>query len=378
VVKRVLRAAIWSGLAILLIFGVAEGILWVTAPVPKSVGYTVELDNEIPGVKPKVAFEIDERFLRKWRSSNKGERTIRIVCLGGSATAGMLQNDKEAWWGQLGTLLEQHFPDTRFEVSALVRESTGILYGAKWARQHLAATGCDILIAVYGVDDILLKPETYTYQRDQVESVKLGGYERGRVKQFLVDVSQICRRISHSRQRRSLAQKLGRWRERNFYAKALARDRAIYSQLPIKYEFARLIGQDPAREYVDGLGSLAATAQANNAVFLAVGEPTLHSGVMGPAEELLVHRWFVADPKAGEKGVFRMDSGRIELELGRYFSAAQEACKSLGVPFVNTQRQFPPNAIIFVDDVQFTDDGAVGFARLLEPKVKALVEGRLK
>ena len=234
------------------------------------------------------------------------------------------------------------------------------MYGAKWARQHLAATGCDILIAVYGLDDILLKPETYTYQRDQLESVKLGGYERGRVKQFLVDVSQICRRISHSRQRRSLAQNLGRWRERNFYAKALARERAIYSQLPIKYEFARLIGQDPAREYVDGLSSLAATAQANNAVFLAVGEPTLHSGVMGPAEERLVHRWFVADPKAGEKGVFRMDSGRIELELGRYFSAAQEACQSLGVPFVNTQRQFPPNAIIFVDDVQFTDDGAVG------------------
>ena len=106
-VKRVLRIALWTGLAILLILGVAEGILWVTAPVPKSVGYTVELDNEIPGVKPKVAFEIDERFLRKWGSSNKGERTIRIVCLGGSATAGMLQNDKETWWGQLGTLARE-------------------------------------------------------------------------------------------------------------------------------------------------------------------------------------------------------------------------------------------------------------------------------
>jgi hypothetical protein len=377
-VKPVFRILLWTGLVVLVVLGVTEGILWLTAPVPKSVGYTVDLDNEIPGVKAKVSFDINERFLRTWRSGEQGGRTVRVVCLGGSATAAPLQNNKDAWWAQLGAMLEQQFPDARFEVSALMREGLGVLYGAKWAQEHLAATQCDILIAVYGLDDILLHPDNYTYQAAKLDSVKLGGRDRGPVRQFLINTSQICRRISNGRQRRALAQNLGRWRERNFYAKGLARERAVYAQLPIRYEIGRTKGRDPVVEYVDGLKSLAASAKANNALFLAVGEPTLHSGVMGPEEELLVHRWFTADPSALPKGVFRLDSGRIDIELGRYFSEAEKACQALGVPFYNPQRKVTRTSIHFVDDVHVTDEGAAGFAHLLLPLVKPLVETRLK
>ena len=134
----------------------------------------------------------------------------------------------------------------------------------------------------------------------------------------------------------------------------------------------------PAVEYVDGLKSLAESAKAIDAAFLVVGEPTLHSGLLGPAEERLVHRWYQADPAAGNKGVFRLDSGRVEIELGRYFSEAKKVCQSLGVPFVDPQRKIPPVSHFFVDDVLLTDEGATGVARLLFPSVKPLVEARLK
>jgi hypothetical protein len=42
----------------------------------------------------------------------------------------------------------RNLPDAQMKVSALVREGAGILNGAKWCQEHLAATHCDVLIAI--------------------------------------------------------------------------------------------------------------------------------------------------------------------------------------------------------------------------------------
>jgi hypothetical protein len=377
-VKLVTRLVLWLALAGAALIGLVEGAMWLAAPAPKTIGYRVELNNEIPGLKPKVAFAINEKYLRSWESAAGSGPTVHLVCLGGSATVGMLQDDADTWWGQLGALLQKEFPNARIKVSALTREAVGILYGAKWAKGRLDQVDCDVLVAMYGLDDILLHPETYAYNPGKFETIKLGGRERGALKQFLLDYSQVCRRISNGRARRGLAANLGRLREPNYYAKALARERTIYPQLPIKYELARTEGHDPLAEFVEGIDSLASTARACGASFVMIAEPTLHSGLMGPAEEQLIHRWYIAEPDAGPRGVYRIDSGRIEIELDRYFAAAAKRCQELGVSFITTRRKLPADSVHFVDDVLLSDQGAASLAGLLLPSFKPLVQARLQ
>jgi hypothetical protein len=375
-VKPVTRIVLWTALAGAALVALVEGALWLAAPAPKAIKYRVELNNEIPGLKPKVGFGIDEKYLRTWESDGSGP-VVHVVCLGGSATVGMLQENGDTWWGRLGALLQKEFPNARIKVSALTREAVGILYGAKWAKERLSLVDCDVLVAMYGFDDILLHPEGYTYNPAKIHGIKLGGRERGPVKQFLLDYSQVCRRISNGRARRGLAANLGRLRETNYYAKALARERTIYPQLPIKYELERSEGHDPLREFIDGIESLASTARACKSSFVVIAEPTLHSGLMGPAEEQLIHRWFIAEPDAGPKGVYRIDSGRIEIELDRYFSEAVRKCQELGVPFIATKRKIPADTVHFVDDVLLSDEGAASLAGFLLPSLKPLVQARL-
>ncbi|TXJ06060.1 MAG: hypothetical protein E6Q29_11895, partial [Alicycliphilus sp.] len=162
---------------------------------------------------------------------------------------------------------------------------------------------------------------------------------------------------------RALMSRLGPLGERNAYAQRLAQLRQVYAQLPLAYEVERPEGRDPLAEYLDGIRALHTLCQKKGASLAVVGEPTLHRGLMDGGADRMVHRWFILHPAKGDAGVVRLDSGWIELELSRYFSAAEKLCGSLGVPFTDPTRKLPANPLVFVDDVMLTNSGATTLAK---------------
>ena len=107
-------------------------------PAPKRLSQEFEFENQLPGLKEKSSFKLDERFLRTWKpdEASTGDE-FHIVCLGGTATGALLQNAPDTWWGRLAGELQRQFPKAAVRVSALTADGRGVLYGAKWARQNL-------------------------------------------------------------------------------------------------------------------------------------------------------------------------------------------------------------------------------------------------
>lgn len=378
--KKLLRFVIWAGVAVAVLVGLVEAALWLLAPVGKRVSQRWEFDNQLPGLKERVSFTVESRSLRSWQAtgSEGSGREIRILVLGGGATMAALQNDEDAWWGRLGALLREEWPDARIQVHALLREYCTILQAAKWAEQNMESVKPDVVVAAFGFEDVLSQKGDYSYSPDRLASLSLETARRNPVKEFLVDSSQLCRRHVNRGQKRALMSKLGPLGERNAYAQRLARLRQVYAQLPLAYEVERPEGRDPMQEYLDGIRALHALCQQQSASLAVVGEPTLHRGLMDGGAERLVHRWFMLNPARGDSGVVRLDSGWIELELSRYFTAAEKLCGSLGVPFTDPTRKLPANPLVFVDDVMLTDSGATTLAKSVLPLVKPLVEKRME
>jgi hypothetical protein len=354
--------------------------MWVFFRVPKRISQEFEFENRLPGLKEKVTFSIDERLLRTWRPGEVGNADgFHIVCLGGTATGAILQNAPDTWWGQLGSELQHRFPQSALRVSALAVDSGGVLYGARWARQNLPELKPDLVIAMYGFDDIMLQPGDYVYDPKRIETIPLPGRSRGVVKDFLLGSSQICRRISNARQRYAMAERMRTQREPNFYAKHIQQQRSIHPYVQdVVYEIKREPGRDPIVEYLDGLKWLSEACGQSGAKLCFVGEPSLNTGLMGEVEERMVHRKWRRDSTQTMKSIARVDPGGIELELNRYQREAEKFCQQNGIPFINLHKTLTPSRENFVDDVILTDAGAVAAARLLFPVVKPIVEAQQK
>jgi len=381
-VKQLLRFGIWAGVAVAVLVGLVEAALWLFAPVGTRVSHRFEFDNELPGLKERVSFVVDGKSLRSWKSGGPDAggagREVNILVLGGGASVALLQNDEDTWWGQLGAALQQEFPTARFRVSALFRDNCSALEGAKWAEVNLAQTKPDVVIALFGFEDVVGHDGTYTYAPGRLATVALETNPRSPFKQFLVQSSQICRRIVNRGQTRGLTATLGPLGARNAYARRLAEQRQIYASLPLAYEVDRPEGRDPVAEYLDGLRALASTCQQHGAALAVIGEPTVHRGLMDGGAERLVHRWFILDPAKGNAGVVRLDSGWLELQLSRYYAAAEKLCGPLQVPFLDPTRKMPAHPAVFMDDLMLTDAGARTLAQLVLPAVTPLVEARLQ
>jgi len=380
--QPIFRFLLWTTVIGTVLLGLTEAALWGLAPVGKRVSQRWEFDNQLPGLKERVSFTVDSRSLRSWRPKPPATapdtgREITVLVLGGGGTMATLQNNEDAWWGRLATLLQEETPPARIQVHALLREYCTILQAAKWTEQHIESLKPDVIIAAFGFEDVLSRPGDYTYSPDTLASLSLESKQRHPAAEFLIETSQLCRRYVNRGQKRALMAQLGPLSERNAYAQRLAQLRQIHAQLPLAYEVPRPEGRDPLPEYLDGIRALHSLSQNHGASLVVVGEPTLRRGLMDGGAEQLVHRWFMLDPAKDDAGAVRLDSGWIELELSRYFTAAETLCQTLGVPFTDPTRKLPANPLVFVDDLMLTDSGATALARAVLPLVRPLVETRV-
>lgn len=377
--KMLMRIVIWGAVAVVILLALTEAILWMTAPVGKRASLTYRFENEIPGLKEQTVFSTDENSLRTWNSPTQSGTPLHILCLGGAATSALLQNNEDTWWGQLGSLVQKEFPARQVKVSALLRDDAPLLATARWAHDKLPELKPDVVLVMGGFSDVLNQPANYRYDPQKISTPPPADGSTGGLKNFLLNISQLARRYSHSRQRSAHLKRLGPLGELNAYAKMLAQTQAIYAQLPLRYETEREEGQDPALEFIDALNVIATSSRGIGAGLVFIGEPTLQRGVLDNEEARLLHRWYSLDggPPTPES-VVRLDPGRVELEMGRYYASMEKLAQSLGVPCFNPERRIPASAGVFFDDTMFTDAGAAAFAQLLLPVVKPVVESPAK
>ena len=123
-VKLLTRILLWTGFTGAVLLILVEGIMWVFFPAPKRISQEFEFENQLPGLKGKASFTLDERFLRTWKPDDASTgKEIHIVCLGGMATSAVLQNAPDTWWGRLASELQRQYPKSAFRVSALSVEA---------------------------------------------------------------------------------------------------------------------------------------------------------------------------------------------------------------------------------------------------------------
>jgi hypothetical protein len=371
-VNKVTKFIFRSFIALIVLFGLVEAVLWLAAPVEPDPGSKLIFNNQIAGMKERVIFEMGPDHLRRdgWSAGSKADGAVRIVCIGGSQTAAVLQNAEDAWWGQLRRQLEAAHPNKKFEFGALGVDSRGVLYGAKWARMYLAGWRPDLVIAQYGIEDVLLQPESYEYD-DQKSSKIVIRRQRTGLKGFLVQWSQLCRRISLFRSQTKMKIRQKDYGKQNFYASILHNSRLVYRELDMAYTIPRPETADPIVEYKEGLSGIVSAARDAGAKVLFVGEPSLCSELSVQKERsLMMYAMRMKDP---EKPLMRPRAGWVEGEIIRYYREGWRYAKEVRVPFINLHTQVPQDGDHFINEMILTDLGAKKVAELLQPEVEKIL-----
>ena len=103
---KLLRNLLLAPLILLVLF---EAAGWIFFHFPVEPLRSVNLSNDIPGFKKNVRLITNEDNVRylDWTGGDKPAGVVRILCIGGMATHGMLQNAGDTWWGQLHSRLKQ-------------------------------------------------------------------------------------------------------------------------------------------------------------------------------------------------------------------------------------------------------------------------------
>jgi hypothetical protein len=368
-IPKLLLIALCSLAALVVI---VELVLHLALPVEPDLGTKIILNNQYSGVLHKINFEVGTDLLRRdgWKDGAKRSDAVRVVCIGGAATVGVMQNASETWWGRLRTQLKKAYPSRKFEFGALGVELRGSRFGAKWATEYLAEFKPDIVIVQYGVEDVLIHPESYEFDEFGMDQIAVRKERKG-LKKLLMGWSQIVRRYSRSRQEtsRKLQQKiLG---QTNYYAAGMQQTRARYRELDLVFSIPRDEGKDPIAEYLQSLRVIVGAARGAGARVLLTGEPSLCGEFIdASARNLLSIPVRVNDT---EKPQRKPEPAWVEKELYRYYTKAKEYANEARVPFVDLQGDVPQDASCFMTESMLTNKGAEKVADLLLPEVIKLL-----
>jgi len=355
---------------------VAEIILWSFFRAPVNPMLTMRMKNKIPGLKEVVTLHINgDQQLRSinWTAGPREPGTLRILCIGGSATVGQLQNAQDTWWGQLAVLIQEKMPGTKIEVGANAAGGMHALPTVKWATSFLDDWKPDIIISNLGASDVMTQPLQYKYDASAFSLLPSANRERSAIKQMLLKVSQLAKwsRVRNARSDAAhIEYQIG---SQDYFTDSFARARKELAKLPPIPNPFRLSDADPRNEYLDALKQLLDHAKGAGATLMLTGEPNLCHESMDEASEAL--RCTFMPKSAGEGNmVVRVDSAWVEREIRRYQEVAEKLAADNQLTFLDLNGEVPQNPAHFVTETIVTDEGARVMANLLLPKVLPIAQ----
>jgi lysophospholipase L1-like esterase len=354
--------------------------LWAAFRAPTERQMTLHLENKIPGLKPKVKIVVNpDQQLRvlNWVSGDRPLGSVRILCVGGFATHGQLQNAEDTWWGQLAKLLEEKLPNTKIEIGANGGTGFMSLLGGRWASTFAKDLQPDLIITNFGAGDVLMQPREYKYDPRAIDSAPQFKRELSGPKRLSLQFSQIARWLRARNTTREQAFFQDRLGADDFFADHFVQARAQFAKLnPIENPF-RLADADPKNEYLDGLKTINAVAKEVGAKLILTGEPCLCAELMTD-EATALRCTFMPKSAAESSLMMKLQSGWVQREIRRFQEAAEEYAQANQLTFVDLNGQVPQDAKHFVTELLLTDEGAKRAAELLLPKVLPVVQSMAK
>jgi hypothetical protein len=343
----------------------------VYRPLTPGLSATFHLQNA-HGVKGPSLYQINSMGARarEWGRDRRAE--YRVLCMGGSATES-LANDQSRTWT---SLLEQalgNWPDGR-------RTWVGNIGGSGWSTRH-HRTQARHLFEVYDPDAVVL----LTGVNDLSSRLKQGdaydpgypdtarGAEALRRQSFAISPGRFADEWSYDpwvkRTRLWLLLRKARHRvwarpeaEQDARGVHLSRWRAARASGTRLSELPSL--EAALDEYGRALREIVERARARGARILLASQPVLWKAGMSPEEEALL--WM------GGVGEFRTVPGSAYYEpaalargMDAYNQRLLQVCAESGAECLDLAAQVPPNLENFYDDCHLTDAGQVLVAGLV-------------
>lgn len=359
------------------LFALFELVCWIFAPFPVEPLHSLDLHNDIPGFKKDVRVIFDRgqvRFL-DWTAGDKPPGTVRILCVGGWATLGMLQNAEDTWWGRLHSMLKQQ--GLKVESAARGFERTGLIEIVSLIGPAVNRLKPDVIIVNSGFDDVIIHSTVYSYDKDKLAKMP-DPPRQSAVKEFLVKYSQAARFKrwwTTDGETAKMQNELGR---KDVYKRFFEEKRKQVHGLPRNAGISRADPNDPLYEYLDALAAMKDLAAKHGAALIITGEACLHDSVMGLTEEecLLAYISLSAPEANGNVAAARPDPGWVQNEMRRFSTAAEKFASDNQIPWIDLNVRVERSTDNFFSDVLLTDAGADAAAKLLLPVVQPVVKAK--
>ncbi len=378
--QNLIRIAKRLCLGVLAVWLLVEAGLWVAFRAPTETPVTYRLSNKLPGLKQKVTVTMNlDQQLRglNWTAGAKEANTVRILCVGGQATFGQLQNAADTWWGQLSTLLQEKLPGVKIEIGTNGANGLMSLMGARWVSTFAQDFQPDVIITNFGAGDVMGQPLQYTYDARAFDALPITKRDRGGFKNFLLKCSQLARWKRASNAKSDGQQMQDVMGGDDFFTEHFAQMRQGFAKVvPIPNPF-RVSDADPRNEYQDAIKIIASQAKSVGAKLILTGEPCLCRELMTEEAEALRCTYTPKSPAEGNVAI-KLQAHWIEREMRRFQESAAEYATENQLVFVDLNGEVPQDPAHFVTETILTDAGAKKMAELLLPKVLPVIQQVLK
>lgn len=357
-----------------------EIICWMFVRFPAEPLRTLDLDNDIPGFKKNVRIVFGEdqvRYLGEWSEGKKPEGTVRILCVGGIATLGMLQAAEDTWWGRLHVSLTKN--GLKVQTAARGFDRVTALGMAAFMGPSVERLEPDIIILNAGFDDVIVHPADYTYDKDRAANIPKAAPPSA-LKSFLLKYSQMARfkrwwnRDSEGKQ---MQNQMGRKDVYKRYFEEVKKEREKFSWFSGVPRAAGL--NDPLPEYIDGLAAWRDLAAGVKAKLILTGEATVHDQtdlIQTSAGNLLAYIALEKPDAEGKARAARPDPAWVKREMERFAFKAETFAADNKLTWFDLNGKIDRSPRNFFTDVLLTDEGAGKAAEELLPVVEPVVRGK--
>ena len=376
--KLLLRAAL-TLVVLFVLFEVAARLFF---PWPQRPGVTLELNNRVMDsdgnalrFKEKVKLEFDADFVRNdgWTPGEKPAGTVRVLCLGGWATMGILQNAGDTWWGQLRQQLGKK--GLNVQIAAMGSERVPMLTVVNRARPVIDRLKPDVIIANFGFDDVTSAALDFKYTPNAAAGLEPPAGDTGLRR--LIMATQTGRAIRSWRKGNENAMNQNEKGRTDFYVTTLKASRDQVQQLSVATPPPRDFDHDPLKAYLDALKFLKELASTAGASLILTGEPSLHDRDIFEAQEgLMIVHMFKDTPGPNGGPAFRPAPAWVASEMDRYSRSVEKFAADNKLPWIDLNGKVGKLSENFYTDVMLTDKGAADAASLLLPTVEPVIRER--
>jgi len=356
-----------------------EGALWFFHPLPVSPPEvsTVARSN-VAGLKPLIIYERNMFGLRSVSLANaktyhKGDRVIRIFCIGASTTDQPTQNTEDLWSALLESQLQKTLNGTglKIEVAAYGRGGDTVADTCAWIKSNLLPFEPDIVILLLGINDLCWNAINPTIgsgnKSDELEKEKVSTPGTKALRNLLRSLSQIYIHAVPRRDNMRMWYAIKRGRAIPWAAEYLPLVREDYRRYPFFEDVDRQ--PDPIVEFEKKIGELFDYLKNQKIATIVLAQPVLWQPDM--PQDCAEVLWF---PVVTSRGYVRASTGWLSREMDRFNEVQKEYAEKNGFVFIPLDKLIPKTTDMFFDDCHFTDKGNQAVADGVYPFLHAEVK----